>query len=115
MMAAGYRSMTPTNLLRALRGGSWNNHPGNARAAYRNDNHRDNDWHNNGFRLALSSRVHGCAPQTRPCPDPARRVPHRANGKGPGVWVGCRADAPGRQLPGCSVLRVVTHGAAHVV
>jgi hypothetical protein len=41
--------------MRVLRGGAWNNHPANARAAYRNDNHRDNDWNNTGFRLALSS------------------------------------------------------------
>ena len=40
---------------RAVRGGSWNNHPGNARSAYRNDRHPDNRNQNQGFRLALSS------------------------------------------------------------
>lgn len=106
MIFAGYRSMEKAEVLRALRGGSWNNHQGNTRAAYRNDNHRDNDWHNNGFRLALSSRGHGCAPETRPCPDLAQCVLRGANGKGPGVLVGSRVDAPSRKLPGYSVTRV---------
>jgi hypothetical protein len=103
MIIFGHRSMDHTDLLRALRGGSWNNHPGNAPAAYRNDNHRGNDWHNNGFRLALSSRAHGRPPPTRPCPAHARLVQRVANGKDPGVWVGGKVDAPSRKLPGCSV------------
>ena len=41
--------------MRVLRGGAWDNHAANARSAYRNHDQRDNRWHNNGFRLALSS------------------------------------------------------------
>ncbi|MBA3823198.1 MAG: SUMF1/EgtB/PvdO family nonheme iron enzyme [Ktedonobacterales bacterium] len=37
--------------IRVLRGGSWNNNPQNSRAAYRNNNNRNN-WNNNrGFRV----------------------------------------------------------------
>ncbi len=39
---------------RVLRGGSWNNQPDNARAAYRNRNTPDNRNNNNGFRVARS-------------------------------------------------------------
>jgi formylglycine-generating enzyme required for sulfatase activity len=42
-----------------MRGGSWNNDPGRARSAYRNHDHPDNRWNNQGFRLALSSWVAG--------------------------------------------------------
>jgi hypothetical protein len=35
-----------------LRGGSWNNNLDNARVAIRNNNHPDNQWNNNGFRVA---------------------------------------------------------------
>jgi hypothetical protein len=35
-----------------MRGGSWNNDARNVRAAYRNANHPENAWNNNGFRLA---------------------------------------------------------------
>jgi hypothetical protein len=38
-----------------LRGGSWNNNPRNARAAYRNNNQPDNWNNNNGFRLACAA------------------------------------------------------------
>jgi formylglycine-generating enzyme required for sulfatase activity len=38
---------------RAIRGGSWNNNESNARVAARNNNHPNNDWNNNGFRLAV--------------------------------------------------------------
>ncbi|MGH7493049.1 MAG: SUMF1/EgtB/PvdO family nonheme iron enzyme [bacterium] len=36
---------------RALRGGSWNNNTDNLRCAARNNNHPDNNWNNNGFRV----------------------------------------------------------------
>jgi formylglycine-generating enzyme required for sulfatase activity len=39
--------------LRVLRGGSFNNNPRNARCAYRNHNHPNNDWNNNGFRVGV--------------------------------------------------------------
>ncbi|HNT24731.1 MAG TPA: hypothetical protein PKM21_10225 [Anaerolineales bacterium] len=42
----------------ALRGGSWNNHHDNARVAERNNDHPDNEWNNNGFRVAA---LHGFA------------------------------------------------------
>ncbi len=38
-----------------LRGGSWNNDSQNTRAAYRNDNRRDNFNNNEGFRLARAA------------------------------------------------------------
>ena len=39
---------------RAARGGSWNNHQNNARAAARNRNNPDNEWNNNGVRVVAS-------------------------------------------------------------
>jgi hypothetical protein len=39
---------------RVLRGGAFNNNQNNARCAYRNNNHPDNQWNNNGFRLVVS-------------------------------------------------------------
>ncbi len=38
-----------------LRGGSWGDHAGYARSAYRNHDHRGNGWYDDGFRLALRS------------------------------------------------------------
>jgi len=40
--------------LRAVRGGSWNNHQNNARAAARNRNNPDNNWNNIGVRVLAS-------------------------------------------------------------
>lgn len=40
---------------RVIRGGSWNNNANNCRSANRNNNNPDNNWNNNGFRVALSS------------------------------------------------------------
>jgi len=37
-----------------LRGGSWNNNIDNARLSDRNNNHPDNEWNNNGFRVLAS-------------------------------------------------------------
>jgi hypothetical protein len=42
-----------------LRGGSWNNNHGNARAAYRNHNHPGNRNNNIGLRLVRVSHVLG--------------------------------------------------------
>jgi formylglycine-generating enzyme required for sulfatase activity len=42
-------------LARVVRGGSWINHPDNARSAYRNRRHDGNRNHNQGFRFLLSS------------------------------------------------------------
>ena len=42
----------------ALRGGAWNNNHRNARVADRNNDHPDNDWNNNGFRVVA---LHGFA------------------------------------------------------
>lgn len=67
MIAAG--CMSREEMAGAQRGGSWNDDAGRARAAYRNDNHRDNDWNDNGFRLLLSSRARAVAPRTRQRPD----------------------------------------------
>lgn len=36
-----------------IRGGSWNDHPQNARSAYRNDNQPTNRNNDLGFRLLL--------------------------------------------------------------
>jgi hypothetical protein len=41
-----------------LRGGSWNNDPANARAAYRNDNDPTNANDNNGARLVVARAAH---------------------------------------------------------
>jgi len=38
-----------------LRGGSWNNNQNNARVDVRNNNHPNNQWNNNGFRLVVVS------------------------------------------------------------
>jgi formylglycine-generating enzyme required for sulfatase activity len=38
----------------ALRGGSWNNNHQNARLSARNNNHPNNQWNNNGFRVVGS-------------------------------------------------------------
>jgi len=43
----------------ALRGGSWNNNQNNARVSGRNNNHPDNNWNNNGFRVCCAP--HGFA------------------------------------------------------
>jgi hypothetical protein len=48
-----------------LRGGSWNNHLDNARVADRNNNNPDNDWNNNGFRVAAHISPAGSACQSR--------------------------------------------------
>jgi len=42
---------------RVLRGGSWNNKPGNLRSANRNRNNTDNRNNNNGFRLVQSAHI----------------------------------------------------------
>ena len=39
---------------RVIRGGAFNSHPTNVRAAYRNGNHPGNRWHNVGFRPVSS-------------------------------------------------------------
>lgn len=44
-----------------LRGGSWNNHPDNMRAATRNNNHPDNRNNNIGFRVLCSSHIEICS------------------------------------------------------
>jgi hypothetical protein len=60
--------------LRVLRGGSFNNNPRNARCAYRNYNHPNNDWNNNGFRVVVvashTPRVDGRGARTAPLPRP---------------------------------------------
>lgn len=38
-----------------LRGGSWNNNQNNARVDVRNNNHPNNQWNNNGFRVVVCS------------------------------------------------------------
>jgi formylglycine-generating enzyme required for sulfatase activity len=38
----------------ALRGGSWINNHQNARLSARNEDHPNNQWNNNGFRVAAS-------------------------------------------------------------
>jgi hypothetical protein len=54
---------------RVNRGGSWNNHARNCRAAYRNANAPDNRNHNLGFRLAREHEQVG-----GPALDPSRTV-----------------------------------------
>ncbi|MBF0106322.1 MAG: hypothetical protein HQM16_13470 [Deltaproteobacteria bacterium] len=38
-----------------LRGGAWYNNDHNSRASYRNNNHPDNRYNNNGVRLVVPS------------------------------------------------------------
>jgi len=46
---------------RVLRGGDWNNNPGNARVSNRNNDTPDNRNNNNGFRLAFQLKgADGC-------------------------------------------------------
>ncbi|MCB1909751.1 MAG: SUMF1/EgtB/PvdO family nonheme iron enzyme [Rhodocyclaceae bacterium] len=52
-----------------LRGGSWNNHPQNCRAANRNNNSPDNRNNNIGFRVCRGSHI-----VSTPGPAPARAV-----------------------------------------
>jgi hypothetical protein len=40
----------------AGRGGSWNNNHRNARVSDRNNNHPNNQWNNNGFRVVAPHR-----------------------------------------------------------
>ena len=47
----------PVTTRRVVRGGSWNNNPINARAAYRNHNAPDNRNNNIGFRLVCASHT----------------------------------------------------------
>ncbi len=49
---ANPRGEGPKRPNRVVRGGSWNDHARNVRAAYRNANHRENRNHNLGFRVA---------------------------------------------------------------
>jgi formylglycine-generating enzyme required for sulfatase activity len=42
---------------RVLRGGAWNNHPINARVAYRNNDHPENRNINNGFRCVVEAPI----------------------------------------------------------
>jgi Sulfatase-modifying factor enzyme 1 len=90
---------------RVLRGGSWNNSPRNARAAYRNENHRENRWNNAGFRLALSSCAAGRSAQDQvdPACAPCKRHP-RSKAQGPRgasrLWSGV---TPSPTLPGFPV------------
>lgn len=100
---------------RALRGGSWNNPAQNARAAYRNDNHRTDRNDNIGFRLVLSSIAAargqsrsaiggpGCSdgPGAASCPVGGRL---QANRKAPRVLVGVRMEVRPRRLPGSAAL-----------
>jgi hypothetical protein len=79
-----------------VRGGSWINHPDNARAAYRNRRHRRNANQNQGFRFALSSRgvrpARGGAPGRRNVETSACVLPHPGAGpraqtaRPPGCW-----------------------------
>lgn len=59
---------------RVIRGGSWNEHARNVRAAYRNWNHPGNRNDNLGFRLARAQTRAGW-----PAPDPAV-LRHTSNG-----------------------------------
>jgi hypothetical protein len=54
-----------------LRGGSWNNNPGNCRSAYRNHNHPDNANNNVGFRVV-------CLPQHPSPSEPLEGIPEGA-------------------------------------
>jgi formylglycine-generating enzyme len=49
------RKFSEKEAFRVLRGGAWDDHPADARAASRFDDHRVIDWINAGFRLALRS------------------------------------------------------------
>jgi len=59
---------------RVLRGGSFNNNHRNARCSYRNNNHPDNEWNNNGCRVGwcaahdslTNRRLRGFAPVAGP-------------------------------------------------
>ncbi len=108
MINLGCASIRQTVASRALRGGSWNNSAGNARSAYRNQNHRGNHWNNTGFRLALSSCGHGGACGTRRRPDHTGCSAHQvANRQNPKVLVGEQVDACCRRLLGSSFTRPV--------
>jgi len=47
----------PVTARRVVRGGSWNDEPRDARAAYRNNSAPDYRFSNIGFRLACSSPI----------------------------------------------------------
>ena len=57
MMVVGEWSCTDADVHRVNRGGSWNNHPRNLRAAVRNGNHPGNRWNNHGFRMCRAPRL----------------------------------------------------------
>jgi len=52
----------------ALRGGAWNNNERNARLSERNNDHPNNEWNNNGFRVLALHRfaIAGSATWSRP-------------------------------------------------
>jgi hypothetical protein len=56
-----------------IRGGSWNNHASNCRAANRNRNKPSNRNNNLGFRLARAPQVERRFYQTEPTAFPFRR------------------------------------------
>ena len=58
---------------RVMRGGSFNNNERNARCAYRNHNHPNNDWNNNGFRVGVVAAAH-CSPGEYPARNAARHT-----------------------------------------
>jgi hypothetical protein len=51
-----------------LRGGAWNNNGKNARAAFRNNDHPDNEWNNNGFRMVVLHSFVYAGSASRPWP-----------------------------------------------
>jgi hypothetical protein len=104
MIRAGCMPKRKPGGYRALRGGSWNNDAGRARSAYRNHDHRDNDWNENGFRFSLSLMAPGWVRWTRRHPvRPGGFAVRPAKRKNPGVLVGPGPDGTDRTLPGCSL------------
>jgi len=101
---------------RAVRGGSWNNHPLNCRASYRNRNTPGNRNNNQGFRVAFCHMLGGRAGRQRPAMAvmrvdqgrPAKLVPLGMARVGP-VWV-----VMPRRIPNRAALRALCSGAAHL-
>ncbi len=79
----------------AVRGGSWNNNMDNARAAARNNNHPNNDWNNNGFRVGASHDFHFAGSAC--CPTCLRQVGQRSRRK-PARPVSCPASKLAGQI-----------------
>ncbi|MCP5197406.1 MAG: SUMF1/EgtB/PvdO family nonheme iron enzyme [Gammaproteobacteria bacterium] len=96
---------------RVLRGGSWNNHARNVRAAYRNHNRPDNRNDNLGFRCARTrERIGRSEPEQTSIPGVPGGSPKRKGHRRVSSGSGCLANAR-RRVP--CILSIAHHERPH--